>query len=146
MLGCGMWLISQPGSCLRYVGDIPRLSNNVGTTIYGIAAPGLTPPQRKVARDIALLDENCLTEQEYRKPSLWNFTTVYPGINASFNQPPLRGASRSCQHSRPGLCKCNRPPVPFMTLHNPLRMAKSRYTSGGHNAQETKDEWINWVG
>ena len=66
MLRWNIEFICQPSSRLMYVGDIPRLSNNVGTTIYGIAAPGLTPPQRKVARDIVLLDENCLTEQEYR--------------------------------------------------------------------------------
>ena len=33
-----MWLISQPGSYLRYVGDIPAFSKNMGTTIYGMTA------------------------------------------------------------------------------------------------------------
>lgn len=73
-----MWLICQPGSYLRYVGDIAGSAKNTGTTISGMTAqywksvvvgfenrlvsPGLTLQQRKAARGIVLWDENCLTE------------------------------------------------------------------------------------
>ena len=32
-----MWLLCQPGGCLRYVGDIAGFSANMGTTISGMA-------------------------------------------------------------------------------------------------------------
>ena len=67
---------------LEYVGDIAGSAKNTRTTISGMTAQywksvvvgfenrlvtlGLTLPQRKAARGIALSDENFLTEQLYR--------------------------------------------------------------------------------